>query len=145
MDLYVESETERIDGLIKELRAERRRIVNEKDDEPNEISDEAKGHAIRVGMGFFIHALLDGRGKFALDAGVPMWGKHVNFNIHGIVDLDHEELYALAQTEFGSNFPPEDGSPGFDTRVNVCDEHISCMVLEVEVYFSDHDWETLTG
>ncbi len=144
-DPYVESETERIDYLIKELRAERHRIIKEAEEQTErpKLSDSVISRIIRAGMGRFIHAVLGGRGTYRLRTGTLPWGTYASFEVHGLMDLDHDMLYALAQTEFGASVP-EDGEPSLDVEVRSCNEHLDCMYLEVDVYFSDNDWKTMT-
>lgn len=145
-DPYVESETARIDDLMKELRKQKKDLLEGMNPQEAKLSPRTVGRIIGMSMGYYINSLLGGkRGMFLLDAGVPMWGNNwATFSIHGLWDLDHEQLSALASTEYHSD-TPEDGSPVFSTRVVVCDQHINCMILEVETFFSDNDWKKLTA
>ncbi|MCJ2530801.1 MAG: hypothetical protein LN413_00570 [Candidatus Thermoplasmatota archaeon] len=143
-DPYVEGETARIDSLIQELQAERLRIIKEGNapERPDKLPDAIKDHIVQVGLGRFIHALLGGRSTYHLRTWVFPWA-HASFEVHGLMDLDHDQFYALAQTEFGAD-TPEDGEPALSVEIMSCNEHLDCMYLEVDVFFSENDWKMLT-
>ena len=143
-DDYLECEKARIDGLIKELQDERQRIIQEVEEETKRptLSDSVEARIVQTGMGRFIHAVLGGRGTYRLRTGALPWGTSASFEVHGLMDLDHDMLYALAQAEFGSG-TPEDGEPAFVVEVRSCNEHLDCMYLEVDVIFSENDWKEL--
>ena len=142
-DEYVESEKARIDALIEELQDERRRIIKEGEETGRpEMSDSVTDRIVRAGMGCFIHALLGGRGTYRLRSGALPWGTSASFELHGLMDLDHDTLYALAQVEFGADMP-EDGEPAIVVEIRSCNEHLDCMYAEVDVIFSENDWKEL--
>lgn len=142
---YEKSEMARIDELIKDLRKEKKEFLKEMEPVKEvKLSKDTTAKIIVNSMGYYINALLDGkRSGYALETGVPDWGNnYATFIIHGLWDLNHEQITALASTEYYSD-TPEDGNPVFSTRLVVCDQHINCMQLEVEVYYSNNDWKRL--
>ncbi len=143
-DDYLGCEKARIDALIKELQTERKRIIQEDEEDTKRptLSDTVEANIVRVGMGRFIHAVLGGRGTYRLRTGVMPWGQSASFEVHGLMDLDHDTLYALTQVEFGWGIP-KDGEPALVVEIRSCNEHLDCMYAEVDVIFSENDWKLL--
>ncbi len=138
---YEEAEVERIDGLMEQLREEKRRLHEGMKEEPQKLEPTEITRVGEVAFARIVFGMLGGQQR-EFDVRVTAGGcNNVYIEFHGCWRLDSDEMRLLET--IASNGGPEDKEPFFDVDVYACTEHIDCLVVEFDVWFSDNDWKKL--
>lgn len=142
-DTYEEAETKRIDGLIEQLKEEKRRLRKDMKEKPPKKYGLVETHRIgESALARIVFGMLGGWQKEFDVRRTAGMSKNVYIEFHSCRRLGSDELRVLERVpSYGG---PEDGEPYFDIDVYACNEHIDCLVVEFDVWFSDNDWTRLT-
>lgn len=140
---YEEAEVERIDGLMEQLREEKRKLHEDMKEKPQKLEPTEITKVGEVAFARIVFGMLGGQQK-EFDVRVTAGGyNNVWIEFHGCWRLSCDEMRMLENVvSYGGG--PEDKEPSFDVDVYACTEHIDCLVVEFDVWFSDNDWKKLT-
>lgn len=141
LSAYEEAEIERIDGLMAQLREEKRRLHEDMGEKPQKLEPAEMTKVGEVAFARIVFGMLGGQQK-EFDVRVEAGGyMNVWIEFHSCRRLGYDEMRMLETV--ASYGGPEDKEPSFDIDVYACTEHIGCLVVEFDVWFSDTDWERL--